>query len=372
MWNLAKFDSTEGLKTPKVKRILSRYVKIITKDLPAKFHIARRIVFDFDGSMQIEKMWDEHDRLMQKFRQTQLMIDNNTLNLDDLEIPRFSLLDLKIMLVEDMLNSCELCERKCGVNRSSGRTSGELELGECKVPETKNCLVSSEGVHMGEEAHISPSHTIFFMGCNFHCQFCQNWSISQWYESGVSVGPIMLAEAIKRRKQEGARNVNWVGGEPTPHLLSILKTLKAVDANVNTPQIWNSNFYMSEKTMKLLDGVVDMYLSDFKYGNNECAKQLSKVENYFEICARNHLLAAKQAELTIRHLVLPNHVDCCTKPVLKWIAENMRTNSIVNIMDQYRPAYKAKEYMDIRQPVSKTEIEEAINYAKKLKLNFVS
>jgi putative pyruvate formate lyase activating enzyme len=129
---------------------------------------------------------------------------------------------------------------------------------------------------------------------------------------------------------------------------------------------------MSEKTMKLLDGVVDMYLSDFKYGNNECAKQLSKVENYFEICARNHLLAAKQAELTIRHLVLPNHVDCCTKPVLKWIAENMRTNSIVNIMDQYRPAYKAKEYMDIRQPVSKTEIEEAINYAKKLKLNFVS
>jgi putative pyruvate formate lyase activating enzyme len=129
---------------------------------------------------------------------------------------------------------------------------------------------------------------------------------------------------------------------------------------------------MSENTMKLLDGVIDMYLSDFKYGNDDCGRHLSKVENYFEVCARNHHAAIEQAELTIRHLVLPDHVECCTKPVLEWVAKNVRTKAIVNIMDQYKPAYKANEYMDIRRAVTKTEVQEAINYAKKLKLNYVS
>lgn len=364
MWNLAKFDNIEALKLPMVKRVLPRYVKIITKDLPSKFQIAKRIVFEFDESMSTNKMWEEHDKLVKKLYQTQLLVDKNKLNLDEIEIPRFSLLDLKIMLAEDMLRSCELCERKCGVNRMSG------EMGTCKVPETENCLLSSEFIHIGEEAHIIPSHTIFFMGCNFHCQFCQNWSISQWHESGITVPPKMLAKAIEIRKQAGARNVNWVGGEPTLNLLPILKTIKMVDVNI--AQIWNSNFYMSEKAMKLLDGIVDMYLSDFKYGNNDCARHLSKVNNYFEICARNHALAIEQAELTVRHLVLPNHVECCTKPVLEWIAKNIRAKAIVNIMDQYRPSYKASGYMDIRRTISEAEMEEAINYAKKLKLNYVS
>jgi len=364
MWNLAKFDSTAALEVPKIKRILPRYVKIITKDVPAKFQIAKRLVFDFDKSMSVKKMWEEHDRLVQKLHQMQFMIDKSKLSLDELEVPRFSLLDLKIMLAEDMLKHCELCERVCKVNRMSG------EVGTCKVPETKDCLISSEFMHLGEEPHIVPSHTVFFMGCNFHCQFCQNFTISQWYESGAIVHPKLLAEAIKMRKRHGARNVNWVGGEPTPNLLPILKTIKLIE--VNTPQIWNSNFYMSARTMKLLDGIVDMYLSDFKYGNSECARHLSKINNYFEICTRNHTLAAEQAELTIRHLVLPNHVDCCTKPALKWIAKNIRTKAIVNIMDQYRPAYKAHEHIDMQRPLSEAEIEEAINYAKKLKLNYVS
>lgn len=364
MWNLAKYDSTEALKVPMVKRILPRYVRIITSDLPAKFQIAKRVVFDFDESMSAKKMLEEHDRLVQKLHQTQFLIDKDKLDLNELEVPRFSLIDLKIMLVKDMLKSCDLCEHFCGANRMSGET------GICKVPETENCLISSELVHLGEEAHVVPSHTVFFMGCNFKCQFCQNWTISQWGESGIPVPPKMLAEAIESRKRAGARNVNWVGGEPTPNLLSILKTIKLVKANI--PQIWNSNFYMSEKTMRLLDGIVDMYLSDFKYGNNECARHISKIDNYFEICKRNHSIAAEQAELTIRHLVLPKHIECCTKPALSWIAKNIRSKAIVNIMDQYRPAYKAYEYMDIRRAVNESEMKETINYAKKLKLNYVS
>jgi len=358
---MPKYDHVEALKAPAVKKTLPRYVRIIVEDLPARFQIAKRIVFNPEGSMSTKKMWAEHDRLMQNFHQAQLMIDRGKLKLEELEVPRFSLFDLKILLAEDMLKSCKLCERACGVNRMAGET------GICKVQEFENCLVSSEFTHLGEEAHISPSHTIFFMGCNFHCEFCQNFSISQWYEHGVTVDPKMLAAVIKRRKSEGAMNVNWVGGEPTVHLPAILKTIKHVDVNI--PQIWNSNFYMSIGTMKLLDGVVDMFLSDFKYGNDNCAAALSKAKNYFEVCTRNHLIAAEQAELTVRHLLLPGHVECCTKPVLNWLAKNVRGKALVNIMNQYHPMYKAHEHTDISRTVEKEEIEEALNYAKKLKLN---
>jgi len=124
--------------------------------------------------------------------------------------------------------------------------------------------------------------------------------------------------------------------------------------------------------MSILDGIVDMHLSDFKYGNNECGLRLSKVPKYFDVCSRNHSIAAKNTEITIRHLVLPNHVECCTKPVLKWIADNIRDKVIVNIMAQYRPEYKVHEYPDINRSLRREEIEEAINYAKKLNINYIT
>jgi len=129
---------------------------------------------------------------------------------------------------------------------------------------------------------------------------------------------------------------------------------------------------MSEKTMSILDGIVDMHLSDFKYGNNECGLRLSKVPKYFDVCSRNHFIVADNTEITIRHLVLPNHLECCTKPVLKWIADNVRDKAVVNIMAQYRPEYKAHEHPDINRSVRREEMEEAINYAKKLNINYIT
>lgn len=242
------------------------------------------------------------------------------------------------------------------------------KIGVCKVG--NECLIASEFVHMGEEAHISPSHTFFFMGCPFKCVFCQNWSISQWGERGKPITSRELARLMERRRKEGARNANFVGGEPTPYLPWILETLKR--CKVSTPIIWNSDMYMTEETMKILDGIVDMYLSDFKYGNDECALRLSKVKKFFETCSRNHSLAAKTSEITIRHLVLPNHVKCCTKPVLKWIADHIREKAIVNVMSQYRPEYKAHEYSDINRRVTQKEMKEAINFVRRLKLNFIT
>jgi putative pyruvate formate lyase activating enzyme len=364
MWNLSKYDTLEALKMPVIRQTLPRYVSIIVNDMPARFRIAQRIVFDPKESMSTAQLWREHDALMHRFFETRSAIDKGKLELEELEVPRFSLLDLKIMLAESVLKSCGLCERMCKVDRMAGG------IGSCKVSTVDECLISSEHIHRGEEPHIVPSHTIFFMGCNLHCQYCQNYGISQWKESGNLVQPEELAYMIKLRKRDTARNVNWVGGEPTPQIMCVLKTLRAV--KTNTPQIWNSNFFMTTKSMKLLDGVVDMYLSDFKYGNNRCAAHLSKVDEYFEVVSRNHKLAAEQAELTVRHLVLPGHVECCTKPIFKWIAENIRERAVVNIMDQYRPLYRAHEYINLKRRITEEEMSESINYAKKLNLKFVA
>jgi len=360
--NEKKFEIMIGkLKDPLVKKILPRYVEVVRNKLPANFQIAKRIVFDFDKSLSTARLWNEHVKLMKKFYETKAVIDKKKLKIEDLETPRFSLIDLKILLARDIMKNCKMCERRCEVNRLEG------ELGFCRVGD--QCLISSEFIHVGEEFYISPSHTIFFSGCSFNCQFCQNFTISQWYESGVPVTAKMLANAIEVRRKERSRNVNFVGGEPTPQMMWILETLKYCEVNI--PTIWNSNMYMSKKTMSILNGVVDMYLSDFKYGNNQCASRLSKVKNFFEVCSRNHLLAAKQAELTVRHLVMPNHVECCTKPILEWISKNIQINSLVNIMNQFKPDFKAREYPEINRAITEEEYKQAIDHAKRLKINFI-
>jgi len=265
-------------------------------------------------------------------------------------------LDEKVRKAKEMLKSCSLCEHKCRVDRTRG------VKGFCGVLEPR---ISSEFIHFGEEYELVPSYTIFFTGCNFHCVFCQNWDISQKPEGGVEITPQVTARLIER---EHARNVNWVGGEPTPNLPFILEVLTHLQKNI--PQVWNSNMYMTQEAMKLLNGAIDIYMTDFKYGNDTCAKRLSKIEDYTKIVKRNHLQAAKQAEVIIRHLMLPNHMECCTKPILKWIKQNMK-NARVNLMNQYRPEYQAFRYSEIDQQLKEKEFKKAVDYAKELELNLV-
>ena len=283
--------------------------------------------------------------------------------LEGKEKPKFQLnnnkLKSKIKNAFSILENCELCERRCHVNRIRD------ELGICKVG--SNMRISSYFDHYGEEAFFVPSFTIFFWSCSFHCQFCQNWTISQRAEDGEFIKEEKMAEIID--KHNYCKNVNFVGGEPTPQLPFILKILKGVESNI--PVIWNSNFYFSEKSFDLLKGIVDVYLPDFKYGNDKCALRLSKVPNYLKTIKRNHLLAFQDSEMVIRHLVLPNHIECCSKPILEFIKDNFKGKVIVNIMDQYRVEYKAYGYDDINRSLNEEEFNEIIEYAKKLRLNFI-
>ena len=284
-------------------------------------------------------------------------------------VPKFQaakengILDEKIEKAFKILKSCHLCERNCNVNRTIN------EKGYCKL--NHKMSVDSYFEHKGEEFFLIPSMTIFFWSCNFACQYCQNWAISQRKTPIKKVDESKMAGIIDEFVLHSeCKNVNLVGGEPSLQIPNILKMLKGMKSNV--PVIFNSNFYMSLDSMDLLKDVVDIYLSDFKYGNDRCAERLSKVPNYLSVVQRNHLLAAKDSELLIRHLLLPGHFECCTKPILEWIAKNLKNRAVVNIMGQYRPEYKASEYTELRRLVSEKEKEEAANYAKKLGLKFIS
>ncbi len=257
----------------------------------------------------------------------------------------------KVKKAEEIVSSCVLCERKCGVNRKEG------ELGWCKVSYKSH--VSSAFTHLGEEKILVPSGTIFFSGCNFKCVYCQNYDISQNPTLGEIWSPQKIADWIQKVP---AININFVGGEPTPHLHNILNALEMSERNV--PIIWNSNMYLTKESMKLLDGVIDVYLADFRYGNNECALKYSAVQNYFETITRNLVMAKKQAEVLIRLLVLPNHVECCVKKIIDWISENLDNEIRLNIMNQYYPHFKAREYPEINRRVTEGEYFEAVKYAE--------
>jgi putative pyruvate formate lyase activating enzyme len=343
-------DALAAFEDPGVLKALGRYVEVSLSKRPAKFNAVRGAEVEVDLGDETDFLWREHDDAV-----AALDFEN-----PGEKVPRTSLMDLKIELARRMLTGCHFCERRCGADRTAGET------GFCGCDATSR--LSSEFLHMGEEACLVPSHTFFFTGCPLYCIYCQNWTISRRREEGIPVtGPQMAEMAKRRRIVEKSRNVNLVGGDPTPNTHTILEMLRALEVNV--PIVWNSNMYMSEETMRLLDGCMDVYLTDLKYGNNECAHRLSKVENYWEVVTRNHLLGKKQAELLVRHLVLPNHIECCSAPIIEWIAENFTDSVRLNIMSQYRPEFEAFKASDIGRGVTSTEMEQVFALARKRGLN---
>lgn len=349
-------DAALALEEEGVKKALGRYTRVTRDKLPASFLIARSVGVEFG---EHGDWWEIHKKAMEEFRDKKEEMGEGYHDFESLESAETSLLDLKVALAQEMLKSCTLCERRCGVNRLEG------EKGFCGAG--KEARLSSEFLHMGEEACLVPSHTFFFIGCTLNCVYCQNWRISRRVEGGRPVtGEEMARTARVKRVAEGSRNINLVGGEPTPNLHPVLEMLTHLDVNV--PVVWNSNMYMSEEAMALLEGAVDVYLTDFKYGNDACAERLSRVKAYTTIVKRNHLLATQQAEVLIRHLVLPNHLECCTFEVLKWIAENFGDRVRVNIMGQYRPEYQAARYPEIGRGVGQEEMLRALEKAKELNL----
>jgi putative pyruvate formate lyase activating enzyme len=362
MWKLRP-GAASVLEEEVAKRSLCRYFAVLRNRSPAKFMIAKKLPAKFTSDDSMEKLLQNHAELVERFCRIEKEIDAERLKIEELETSEKSFLDLKIEIAKRILQNCHFCTRRCSINRLEG------EVGYCKCG--SQITVSSIFEHMGEEPELVPSGTIFTMGCTMQCKHCQNYTISQWIENGEVHKPEDLATQVEQLRRNGCRNANLVGGEPTPWLQQWLETFKHV--NVNVPVVWNSNGYYSPETARLLAGFTDVYLLDFKYGSANCAERISDAPSYWNVCTRNHLEAKKYGELIIRVLVLPNHVECCTKPILQWIAKNLGTETRVNVMFQYRPEWRASEIPELRRRLTEKEMEQAVQLARSVDLrNFIT
>ena len=244
----------------------------------------------------------------------------------------------------DLISKCEICPRKCKVNRYEKK-------GYCRCDDKVRIALVSK--HYFEEPCISGrngSGTIFFSNCNLNCIFCQNHDISQGGK-GIDVTVERLAEIMLEQQERGANNINLV--TPTMYVEQIIKAIDiAKDGGLNIPIVYNTNGYEEVETIKKLAGYIDIYLPDFKYFTNELAIKYSKAPNYFEKVTSALLEMQSQFDeyvfdgeimkkgMIVRHLVLPNHIQN-SKNVLKWIKENLREDIYVSVMAQYFPTYKA-------------------------------
>lgn len=278
--------------------------------------------------------------------------------------------ELKNRAVEayENLSECNVCAHGCGVNRRSG------ELGICKTGE--RAKVSSYGPHMGEEEPLRGfrgSGTIFFTRCNLHCQYCQNHDISQM-DSGYKVEPEDLAEIMLKLQDAGCHNINFVSpSHVVPQIL--VGVLIAAQAGLKIPLVYNTGGYDSLSSLTLLNGVIDIYMPDMKYADPEIARRLSKIPDYPKI----NQVAVKEMHsqvgdlvldkrgialrgLLVRHLVLPNNL-AGTDQIVTFLGEKISRNTYLNLMDQYRPAYRANHYPEVNRKITREEYNRAIQMA---------
>lgn len=273
-----------------------------------------------------------------------------------------------------IMKECRLCPRECGANRIAG------ERGFCQA--NAQIEISSYNPHYGEEKPLvgeGGSGTIFFTNCGLRCVFCINWEISQGGQ-GSKRSLEDMADMMLHLQKMGCPNINVV--TPTHYSPHILRATDIAAARgLRLPIVYNTCGWEKLEILKMLDGVVDIYLPDFKYWDGKmAAKYSSEAETYPEVTAaailemNTQVGVAKPAKdglmyrgLMIRHLVMPNNVGG-TKEIIKWIADNLPKDTYVNIMSQYRPMYKAFDYPEINRRITKKEYREVVDYAEDLGL----
>jgi putative pyruvate formate lyase activating enzyme len=392
---------------PAIRAALPRYLDVAENRRPAKFRIAATVATTLDPAAASEDaLWTELDRLTPIFLARQQAIRAGAPLPSAAEGP--SLLELCRELAYRMLAHCNFCPWDCRVDRQAG-----AKFGACKL--ASGSRVSSHFHHTGEELFYrgtQGSGTIFFTSCNMRCAFCQNGDISTDKDNGEESDPRTLATMAWTLRREGCHNINWVGGEVVIHLHAIVDAIALLgrdfvptpvelkrarrtkadrffffdevpgaalyDGRFNAPMLWNSNFFMTPESMKILRVLTDVWLPDFKFGPGRCAMTLAKTPWYWETVTRNIALIAEWGEdFSIRHLVMPNHVECCTYPVLEWIAARVPA-APVNVMAQFHPdnfcdpasAKYRDKYAEIARAPTRAELDASWRRAGDLGLRF--
>ena len=274
----------------------------------------------------------------------------------------------RVALAYQHLEACDVCAWKCRANRVAGK------LGVCHTGE--RARLSSYGPHLGEEDPLRGwrgSGTVFFARCNLRCQYCQNYDISQ-ADAGEEVEPQELAAVLLELQKHGCHNINFVSpSHVVPQILAAV--LIAAQAGLHLPLVYNTGGYDSLEMLQLLDGVIDIYMPDMKYASQRIAQHYSKIPHYPQVNQAavremhrqvgdlqidEHGLARRG--LLVRHLVLPNDL-AGTGEIVRFLAEEISSNTYLNIMNQYHPAYNAPRLDKLKRPVKPAEYQAALHAA---------
>lgn len=241
-----------------------------------------------------------------------------------------SVFDLKIELCWRVLSKCRFCAHRCEVNRTSG------ERGICQLG--VQAIVAEHFVHIAEESPINPSLVLNLAGCSLRCLFCQQASLL--FPSSV-LGEQLDTELWERLDIEGARSLSFVGGNPDESLYAILHFLASAPQSWELPVVWNSHGYASPETLALLEGVIDAYVPDLKYGDEQCGQRLSAIPHY-PATAKAAIVAmlAQGVPVIVRILVLPGHFDCCHRHSLDFLADLPQRSLFVSVRGQYCPDWR--------------------------------
>lgn len=274
----------------------------------------------------------------------------------------------------ELQSPCRLCARQCGARRREG------ELGECRAG--TDMVVASAFPHFGEEPPVTGqrgSGTIFLAHCNLHCVFCQNFDISH-LDRGEKASVRQVADLLLALQREGCHNINFV--TPTHFSPQIVAAVgDAAERGLELPLVWNCGGYESVEALRLLDGIVDIYMPDIKFMTKESGERYSHAPDYPEVVRAAVLEMKRQVGdlqmdargiarrgLLVRHLVMPGG-ERDTEGVLRFVAEELGRDTYINIMDQYRPMWRAIEYPEIARPLSGPQWERVAALARSLGLH---
>jgi putative pyruvate formate lyase activating enzyme len=273
---------------------------------------------------------------------------------------RSALARQRAAIARSLLAECRLCTHDCGANRLQGET------GLCRAG-AKARFFSAQ-VEVADELELIPTFAVALSGCDLRCAFCITGASSWNPRAGVDFEVAAVAEKAKNALQNGAKTVMLLGGEPTIHLPDALDFISHLPDAAKI--VWKTNAHGTAQSRQLLQGMIDVYLADFKFGNDGCAQRLAKVADYVQVIQENLLWAAENSDLIVRHLLMPGHVDCCWKPASEWLAKRL-PGVKVSLRSGFWPGWQAARHTELRGTVSRGEGDRASGFARELGLNLI-
>lgn len=250
------------------------------------------------------------------------------------------------------LADCHLCAHHCGVNRLT------RARGRCHA--SAEARFFSAQLEMGDELELLPTFAVATSGCDLRCDFCITGAESWNPRAGAALLPAELAANARRALANGARTVQFLGGEPTIHLPAILGVVAELPASAKL--VWKTNAHGSAQARVLLEGIFDIWVADFKFGNDACARRLAGIERYTEIVRENLYWAAEHTELLVRHLLMPGHVECCWRPIARWLAAELPLVK-VSLRAGFWPAWRSARHTELLRAVHENEWRAAVQIA---------